>query len=303
MGKRIIFVGLPLFAKRLAKAMSEYDSANKYIAMDTYYSKWDKIKAVFLIPFSKTVYSINGSVQSSFVFDYALKWKKKLYMNWVGTDVLKSLKAFRSNDFKQDYIEKAKHHCEVDWIQEELAEMKINAELCNFAFFEDSKVAEWNTQGPLKILGYIPDNRAAFYGQENFIKLAHELPEVEFHLVGGLAENIADKPKNLIAHGWVSDMSNLFDQIHVCYRFTEHDGLSNTVLEGLALGKYIVYNNNFPHCEVCVDYKALKLSILELLSKFVSKELRKNELGMLFISKEFSREKILGNLKRILIDE
>ena len=47
---KIIIVGLPLFAERLAKSLKEFDPSNNYISLNTYYKRWDKIRAKFLIP-------------------------------------------------------------------------------------------------------------------------------------------------------------------------------------------------------------------------------------------------------------
>ena len=126
---KVLIVGLPLFAERLKNDLTEYDSSNKYYFLNTYYNKWDRVKALFLIPRVDVVYSINGTLGTSRVFDLTLKLKKKLMIAWVGTDVLKAKKLKEVN---QLFLEKAEHYCEVDWIKKELVELNINAKSFEF---------------------------------------------------------------------------------------------------------------------------------------------------------------------------
>jgi len=76
---RILIVGIPLFSERLQKEISEFDTDNTYIYLNTYYNTLDRVKAFFLIPFVDVVISINGTVTKSKVFDLALLFKKKYF--------------------------------------------------------------------------------------------------------------------------------------------------------------------------------------------------------------------------------
>ena len=70
---KIIIVGLPLFSKRLEHNLREFDPSNSYKSLDTYYNKLDKLKALIKIPKSDCIFSINGSITKSKVFDIAFK--------------------------------------------------------------------------------------------------------------------------------------------------------------------------------------------------------------------------------------
>ena len=100
---RVLITGLPLFSDRLCGELSAFDPDNRYYRLDTYYSRFDRLKALFMLPFVDVVYSINGTVQKSRVFDLAFKLNKKVVMNWVGTDVVKALNTQNPN---QNYIKK-----------------------------------------------------------------------------------------------------------------------------------------------------------------------------------------------------
>lgn len=297
MGKRlkVIIVGLPLFSERLATNLSKYDKKNSYIYLNTYYSKWDKIRARFLIPSADLVYSINGSLMTSRVFDLALAKNVPLIMNWVGTDVLKSAEAKRKGIHRQDYIEKAIHYCEVDWIRMELNELGVKAEIVNFAVF-DKKFEPRIPQNEFTVLAYIPSERSDFYGLGEFVKMATGHPEIRFLIAGGNESEFGTLPDNVKALGWVKDMDTAFDESHVCVRYPEHDGLSNFILEAMARGKEVLYKYNFEHCWHCPDTATLIKTLGTLKKRFDEGKWEVNQKALKFIEDNFNEEVILGGL-------
>lgn len=291
---RVLIVGLPLFAERLCNALSEYDHENTYYQLDTYYKKADQLKALWLIRRADCIVSINGTITSSRVFDLAFKKKVPLIMNWVGTDVVKSTKAFRTGNFQQHYIDDANHFCEVSWIQDELSEIGINAEIVNFAAFKktfDLKKVESET---LTVLSYIPDRRSDFYGLPTMIRMAELLPSIQFIIAGTDGKDYAPLPSNLKALGWIENMDEVYDKTHVCVRFTEHDGLSNFILESLARGKQVAYKNPFNFCEYTPSEEILRLTLVEFENRFKRGEDLLNYDGAKFIQDEFNEPLILG---------
>jgi len=304
---RVLIVGLPLFAGRLASALQEYDHENTYIHLDTYYRKADQLKALWHIPRADCVVSINGSIVSSRVFDLAFKHKVPLIMNWVGTDVLKSIKAFNEGKFNQQYIDKATHFCEVGWIQDELRTIGIDAEVVNFAAFRKSFKLEAVGGDQLTVLSYIPNKRSDFYGMPTLIRMAEKLPSVRFLIAGTDGEDYAPLPQNMEALGWVRNMNEVYDRTHVCVRFTDHDGLSNFILESLARGKQVIYRNPFENCEYCPDEESLIQEIANFETKLKNGDDLLNHEGAKFISEEFNEEVILGGfldrIKRLVGEE
>lgn len=292
---RVLIVGLPLFAERLSLALSEFDPDSRFVHLDTYYSKRDKLQALWQIRRADCVVSINGSITPSRVFELALKRNVPLIMNWVGTDVLKSTKAFKEGNFEQDYIDKATHFCEVGWIQEELAEIGINAEIVNFAAFKKSFELKPVPNKKLTVLSYISHRRSDFYGMRTLIRMAEQFPTMNFLIAGTDAADYQPLPANMKALGWVNKMDEFFDQTHVCVRFTEHDGLSNFILESLARGKQVAYKNAFNHCAHCPDEEILAATLLDFETKLKNGDDLINSDGAEFIREEFNENVILGN--------
>ena len=293
---KIIIVGLPLFSKRLEYNLREFDSSNSYTSLDTYYNKLDKLKALIKIPKADCIFSINGSITKSKVFDMALKNNIPIIMNWVGTDVLKAIASFKKGEYNKEYISSATHFCEVDWIKEELEQIGINAIISNYMSFDKKLDNPYCLINKLSVLSYIPDKRSDFYGIKEIINLANNNPNIHFNIVGTEALDYCPLPDNLNAHGWVSDMNSIYNKIHVCVRFTKHDGLSNFVLEALSRGKQVLYNNKFNNCIFSKSEEDLHSNLQELYRDFISGKSLYNEKGIEYIKTNLNHSKVFSEL-------
>lgn len=293
---KVTIVGLPLFAKRIAEYLSAYDTKNSYKNLDTYYSKIDKVKAALRIPQSDCVFSINGTILPSKAFDLALKKNVPVIMNWVGTDVLNAIEDYKSGNYRKEYISDVIHYCVSSWLQEELKEIGINAEVVSFVAFEKSFELKEASSENFTVLSYIPESRADFYGIDSFIGLAKKFPHINFIIAGSEAREYQPLPSNLKALGWVKDMGEQYDKSHVTVRFPEHDGLSNFVLESLARGKKVLYKYPFNYCEHCFDDAELEKSVQTLFDEFKEGKSLINKDGADFIESNFNSERILSEL-------
>lgn len=298
MGKslKIVILGLPLFGERLAAHLNSYDPENSYRFLNTYYSKWDKFRSFWAIPKADAVFSINGSLNSSGAFDRTLKSNVPLIMNWVGTDVLLAEEAKSKGTYRTDYLEKAHHFCEVNWIKEELDDIGIVAEIMNFASFDKQFVLKMPVSQKLTVLTYIPKIRSDFYGIEMILDTARDLPNVDFLIAGTEALEFLPLPSNVTALGWVQNMDEVYDRAHVSIRIPEHDGLSTFILESLARGKQVIYKYEFDHCRKAGSKEELDTQLRIFNEDFVSGKWKINAEGASFIQSEFNQKKILGKL-------
>lgn len=299
---KVIVVGLPLFAKRLAKSLGNFDKSNSYTWLNTYYSKIDKLKARFLIPRAECIISINGSIETSKVFDLALNRKIPLIMIWVGTDVITATAAFKSGKYRKDYIENAVHFCEVNWIQDELKAIGINADIVNFASFDKTFQLMNPISQKFTVLTYIPNQRSEFYGPNLFLNVARSFPEINFIIAGTKAEEYQPLPENVKALGWVEDMDSLYADVHLCVRIPEHDGLSTFILESLARGKDVIYKYPFDYCLQAGNEMEFKSVLQSRYSLFINGLWESNRSGAEFIANEFNSTQILGELKKRIIE-
>lgn len=290
---KIIVIGLPLFAERVASNLSKFDPYNTYISLDTYYSKKNKLKYLYHLLSADIIYSINGTYVKSFTVDIALRLGKKVILHWVGTDLLKAKKAFSSNSHYSPYIEKCTHWAEVSWIKKDLEEIGIQSEIVNFAGFDVNKEPD-KVPNEFSVLTYISKDLPEFYGINSIVELAKRYPNVSFKVMGCKLD-YADCP-NLKFLGWVNNVPQLIDESVVCIRYIEHDGLSNFVLETLSKGKRIIYSNDFPGVDYCPNDEVLYERFKSIYEDFNNGTLMPNTEGYLHIKKEFSSEYIFGGL-------
>lgn len=287
MGKRlkIAVVGLPLFGKRYAEHLNKFQFENcsaQYF--NSFYKKADKLKLFLKLKNFDVLVSINGTLNDSKAFDLAIKNKIPIVMNWVGSDVLEARKAININEYRQDYIGYATHLCEVDWIKTELKELGIEAKVLNFLHFNSEQVAEPFDRKNLKVISYINRNNPSFYGLDKLKWIASQLPEIQFTVAGYEESNT----NNINYHGWVDDLPSLVNKHQLVFRFTDHDGLSNMVLESLYLKRIVLYNNPLENC----IFVKTKEEAKEYLEQLDVNDLDLNSRGKRFVEDKFSHDKI-----------
>lgn len=223
-------------------------------------------------------------------------------MIWVGTDVITATAAFKSGKYRKDYIENAVHFCEVNWIQDELKAIGINADIVNFASF-DKKFQLMNPiSQKFTVLTYIPNQRSEFYGPNLFLNVARSFPDINFIIAGTKAEEYQPLPENVKALGWVEDMDSLYADVHLCVRIPEHDGLSTFILESLARGKDVIYKYPFDYCLQAGNEMEFKSVLQSRYSLFINGLWESNRSGAEFIANEFNSTQILGELKKRIIE-
>ena len=297
-GYRVHFVGLPSFAAKIARHLSEFDSENTYKSYDTYFSKKELVKCLLEFNKADLIYSMNGSLLPSGIFDKAIRKKIPLVMHWMGTDVLKAIKAKKDELMLKQYAEYAHHATEVSWLQQELLEVDINAQLIPYVVMTaPEEPPAWGEQ--FEVLTYLGKDREKFYGWHKVRALAKALPAINFNIVGTQLEG-EELPKNVTAHGWVNNMDEFRSRSTVLLRLTEHDGLANTVLEALSWGRYVLFTYNTPGCKRSEGVDSDARYILELWDKFANGPLDHNETGMNFIKENFESTKVLEGMKKFI---
>lgn len=267
-----------------------------YRRLDTYYDKKDRLKAPFYLYRSDILYSINGALHGSKMFDLALKWNKKIVMHWAGSDVLRARESFKKGSFQKEFIEKAAHWCQSEWIQKELNEIGINAEIIGI---HGQKTLSEAKPFPkeMKVLSYLPENRAGFYGEQAILTCAQAFPEINFHLIGTGKKY---QEKNILSHGWVNNPEDFINDSVVVIRFAEHDSLADIVLKSLHRGRYVLYNYPFNYCEHCTTHDDLIKSIGSFKSKFDKGLLELNIQAHNFVESSFNENVIFNQLHKRL---
>ncbi len=295
----IAIIGNSYFGQILTKQLSDFDKINSYRFYNTNEKKIDKIKFALDIFKTDIVYSVSATISNGGALNLALKFNKKIVQHFIGSDVLTAIDDYKNGNINKNLIENSRYLCEVDWIEEELKEIAIEAKVASIAIYEQRDI---NSSMPNKftVLTYMSQGKEEYYGMNTLILLAQKFSDIEFRVAG--IDSYNSLPSNIKLLGWV-DMDKEFEN-SVCYlRNAKHDGLAFSILEALGYGKKVFYNYHFAHTIYFKNSNDLIEKISEQKKLFDSSKLKINQKAIDFVKKEFSKEKVLNNLVQILTEK
>lgn len=300
---RVLITGLPLFSKRLAEDLQNFDNANSYKFYNTYYSKLDLIRFLLAVPFCDIVISLNGVTERSRTLNWVMKWKKPLVMQWTGSDALGAIDNFEKGTIKRDYIDYANNWVDSPWMMDEVLSLKVTATHVRYKFFS-SKLRPVERYEKLAVTSYVAQNRQEFYGFPWMIKLAELNPEIPF-VIFGVEKSDYPLPKNMECKGWrpSEEVVAAIQKAPISLRFTEHDGYSVAAIEALSLGAEVL--NRLPMERThLVNEENLVDTFNQVCDLVKSRDFKPNLKQSEEVLADFDQQKILGNyitqLKRIL---
>ena len=296
---KIAIIGNSYFGSILAKQLDSFDNNNKYYFFNTNESLIDKIKFFFFLLIADRVYSISASISGGGALKAAKFFNKKIIQHFIGSDVLSAKEDYKNNNIDKKLISKSNFLCEVDWIQKELEDINIQADIASIAIYDKDITPKPFTN--FSVLTYMAKGKEEFYGIDDLINLAKNFKDVTFK-VAGIDSYKKTLPSNIKLLGWVDMDKEL--QNSCCYiRNVKHDGLAFSVLEALGYGRIVFYNYNFPYVNYFSNIEELKEKIHNAKKAFENNELKLNKKAIDFIQKEFSKEKVLNNLIKILMQK
>lgn len=289
---KVLFTGLPYFTSKFVKELKDFDMKNSFVFCDTYTSRKDKIRFFYHLFTTDVVVSFNGVTSKSKALDLALRFKKKLILQWHGTDVLMVTKNKENNLFTDKYLTNSKSFTDAVWLQKELKKQEIDADILAF---KSLKVTKNNTPFQTKnVLTYIAKGREKFYGINAIIALAHSFPETHFDIMGTDGEG-QEKLKNISYLGWIPQKKakEIRSNSAIFIRLTEHDGFSLSVMEALANGNYVIWNNPHPKCVFFDKKEDLNLKFAKLLEDIDAKKLQKSQENIAWCKENLDKDVIL----------
>lgn len=297
--KKISIIGNNHFGSILTKQLNEFDDKNRYVFFNTNEKTSDKIKFLLSLPSIDVVYSVSGSIHAGGALNLALMLNKKIVQHFIGSDVLTAIDNYKNRHFNKNLMEKSRYLCEVDWIQNELATIAIKADIASIATYNKNVIPkEFNS---FSVLTYMSRGKEEFYGMADLIKLAKYFDDITFK-VAGIKSYEKSLPDNIHLLGWV-DMDKEFQECSCYIRNAKHDGLAFSILEALGYGRVVFYNYKFPYTNSFSTFDELRNKLFELRTSFEKQELCVNHEAIDFIQQEYSKEKVLGNLVKILTNE
>jgi glycosyltransferase involved in cell wall biosynthesis len=239
--------------------------------------------------------------------------KPLLLVHWIGSDVI-SLTLPRGtfqilDKFIIKFIEKIKFGKIINlagspWLKAELKSQGINAYYFPLTTLDIKKLRRPNIiQKDIDVLTYLPKSKFSFYGGDYILKLARELPQFTFAAVMPDITNTRELPKSSFNLKFYPRVS--FDEMQLMYlrskcfiRFTEHDGLSLSVLEALYYKLQVIWSYAFPYV-INVKYgnfDELKNVLIHVLSDY-----HLNEEGHKYVVSNFSMDKMKERYRKLFL--
>ncbi len=288
--RRILVIGYPYFVNRIM----ELANGSDYQLVTMPKSKLQQWLTLLRV---NVIYLIGGDLRSNRFYAAAVFFRKKVIMHWVGSDILEMKDWLKKGHrFSPVLLRHSYHWAEVDWTAGELQELGIKAQvvpLTPASFPPEVK----ELPSKFVVLCYLPPEREAFYGGAEMIQLAKQFPEIVFLAVAASPTiSHPDWPENIIPVGWVDDMEELYHEITVLVRFTEHDGLSFMVLEALANGRYVIWSYPFEGVRKATDYAQLMGAICELYQDFKAGKLSLNQTGRSFVFEHYRPQAVWNQI-------
>jgi hypothetical protein len=258
---------------------------------------------------SDIIYWISGNGPS--IKKYFLFWIKKnpiIIIHWIGTDVLGEIQKSqqhgirRIENFIMDCVFWWKmkrggliHLAVAPWLVDELSALHIPATCLPITTIDIRKLGTVDSQvvKDIDFLSYVPFKRFDFYGGDKIVQLARrwqnyqfliicaDLTEIPPDLVEKMPENVTLFPRV----AW-NNMPEFYQRSKFFIRYTNHDGLSLSVLEALYFNLEVFWTYDFP----CTH----KIETLEKLSDSIPslvKNWHPNERGHAYVIEHFSIEK------------
>lgn len=292
---KILINGLPYFSERLAKDLNELNQRHSFRFIDTYNSKIAKLKFALQLPHSDGMISMNGVTDQSGSLDLAIRNRKKIWMQWQGTDVLLALKRAKEGTINRKYIDYSFHFTDAPWLAEELKSIGIEAEIIQYKWLPQIETTSKFHQ--LAAYSYLAQNREEFYGWNTIKTFAINYPDVQFYIVGSNGDALNDIPKNVVFKGWVDhhEMKKYQKEIPIFIRLTEHDGFSLSVLEAFANGAEVIWTQPHELAHLASDIKGLR-AFEKAFQKVNDNEFEPNQNNINYIKDNFQKLDVLNKL-------
>jgi len=224
----------------------------------------------------------------------------KVGVTWVGSDLLEFATFVRMRPHCAQCIVKSVdvHVADGRNLVEELDRLGIKA-----TYIPSIPPETWQlTPLPEKfsVAAYVPGFRADFYNYPLILSAADQMPDVEFHLFGGgpvkLDVDVFSHP-NVYYHGWVEgeERRKWWENSSVLLYLPQHSSLGVIAIEFLQMGRWVIYNQEYPHVFQCLHVNEL-LSVLQNLKNVKEPNVE----GSKYYLGEFSPQKQAEKVKQIL---
>jgi glycosyltransferase involved in cell wall biosynthesis len=224
---------------------------------------------------------------------------------WLGSDVLDTITEARVGTLRRAALLSTRndlHLADAPWLASELESVGIHAVTAHVPVPHRAPPAPPPMPARFSVLTYLAANRFEFYGGETILEVARRLPDVRFDVVGTTGAPNRQSPPNVRWHGWVTDMPRYYASTTVVVRIPRHDGLGETVVEGLLNARHVLYTHEVPFVQTVwpATPETLVAAIATLRDEHVTERLEANLAGRAYALEEFDEVRLAGHLAVLL---
>jgi hypothetical protein len=242
---KIAFIGQTYFAHRLSETFKKKGHTTSVYD----YNNWGRkfFPSMYEIKNYDILHFISGTGLRKFIYAIFIKYyyKKIIIVHFVGSDVtrLKTRRIFDQLNWILAIKSAHRVFCVSSWLTEEIRSY-CNAETFPL-FFQKFNYEPKIMPKKFTILSYIPLSRPDFYGETYVQGLIESNPDINFIILG--SNKLRSYP-NVETHSinYNINMFQYYNRTSLLLRLTEHDGLSNMVLEALSLDRNVIWTYKFP---------------------------------------------------------
>lgn len=213
--------------------------------------------------------------------------RKKIVTHWIGTDV-RLLMEGKTDIKKLSFINK--HVVCFEPLQDDLRTKGIDADILPITPFNlQFEIARMPKDHAVII--YMPQGVEMDYGLDQIERVFPKYPQLPFYIVANDDKERFKAFGNVHVLGRLTkdEMENLYNKVSIVIRIHHSDGLSMSILEGMAKGKKIIWNCKYPLCHPGSTTEEICRSLDELLKETPQADKEAHD----FIVKEYTREKFL----------
>jgi hypothetical protein len=256
-------------------------------------SKIEVLKYLAYLPNADLVFQIAATVSGGNALWAANQLKKPILQMFIGSDVLQVTTDIKNKKFDPKLL-KSKFISNAPWLCAEAQAVQIQA-----PYVKDLFVDAQATPSPLpkkfEVLTYCLEKNTDLYGLDWVTACAKKFPDINFNIAGLRTDYPVDSP-NIKCLGWLSTFTEEFAKASVFLRLTKHDGVSHSVIEALASGRWVIRTNDLPHTFFVRSIGETIDKLQQLKNLHENGELDINRAGYDWVAKEYSLKEVTKNL-------
>jgi hypothetical protein len=219
------------------------------------------------------------------------KTGKRVIVHWIGTDVHNATTSYKSKFLVKRYHRLVDLNLAVSpALVRELGSIGITATQVPLPVFRLYKPQPLSADK--KVLVYLPDSRNDFFRKPVIDKVVDSHPDLKFVILPNSGADYIGK-ENVTCIKWADDMEKILAETSIFIRLPMHDGLPNSVIEALSMGRHVVYSHEFPYCEFAISAEEVNYEIERLIKQPLNYD------GSDYVWKAFDKNKIKRSLVEV----